>query len=32
MFDLFFIALIVAFFAATLGLVWLCQALLGGKP
>lgn len=32
MLDLLFVALIIAFFTATLALVWLCQVLSGGNP
>jgi hypothetical protein len=29
--DLIFVALIVAFFAASLGLVWLCERIVGAE-
>lgn len=32
MLDLLLVGLVGLFFVATLGLVWLCQTLLGDKP
>jgi hypothetical protein len=31
MLDLMYLAVIAAFFAATFGLIWLCDALQGGQ-
>lgn len=32
MLDLIMLAIVLAFFAATIGLAWLCHALKGGEP